>query len=334
MSGSERAFISAVAALAAGQAPGLIKGIGDDCAVLAKDGDQVLLVTTDTLVAGVHFDLRWHPLHLLGRKAAAVNLSDIAAMGGVPRYALLSAALSAEMSEEGLQSFMAGFVEMLREHAVVLVGGDTVAAPCPTFSITVLGEMAGAEVCYRSAAREGDEVWVSGLLGEAAAGLALCRQPAAVPDRLAGLVQAHLNPQPRLALGRLLAASGQVHAMMDLSDGLATDLAHIGAASGLAALVVGRQLPLSAALRQAAVVLDHDPHHWALCGGEDYELLFTVAAGTGADLARRVWTELGLKLSCVGRMISGAGVMLEEDGLQRPISYQGYEHRLSFPAEG
>jgi thiamine-monophosphate kinase len=328
MNGSERAFIRGVTALAAGQAPGLVKGIGDDCAVLVKEGDQVLLVTTDTLVAGVHFDLRWHPLHLLGRKAAAVNLSDIAAMGGVPRYALLSAALSPELAEEGLQCFMEGFVEMLREHDVLLVGGDTVAASCPTFSITLLGEMAGAEVCYRSAAREGDEVWVSGVLGEAAAGLALCRQQAAVPPHLAALVQAHLNPQPRLALGRWLAASGEVHAMMDISDGLATDLAHICTASGLAALVAGRQLPLSTALREAAALLGHDPRQWALCGGEDYELLFTVAAGAGAALARRVRADLGLEMRCVGRMILGDGVFLEEEGRRRPISYQGYEHRL------
>ncbi len=328
MSSSELAFIKGVASLAAAPVPGLVMGIGDDCAVLRKNEEQVLLVTTDTLVSGVHFDLKWHPLHLLGRKAAAVNLSDIAAMGGRPTFALLSAALSSDLSEQGLQEFMNGFVEMLQEHGVALIGGDTVTAPCPTFTITLLGEMAGAEVCYRAAARQGDEVWVSGFLGEAAAGLALCQKGAAVPAEFAGLLQAHLNPQPRLALGRFLAASGHVHAMMDLSDGLATDLAHICTASGLAAEVDGRNLPLSAATQRAGESLSHDARQWALSGGEDYELLYTVAPGRGEALARQVREELHLQLSCLGRMTGGQGLFLREDGKKRLISYQGYEHHL------
>ncbi len=328
MSSSELAFIKAVTSLAAGHSPGLIKGIGDDCAVLAKNDSEVLLFTTDTLVADVHFNLKWHPLHLLGRKAAAVNLSDIAAMGGVPRYALLSAALSAELSEQGLQEFMAGFVEMLSEHNVLLIGGDTVAAPCPTFSITAMGEMASAEICYRSAAQEGDEVWASGFLGEAAAGLALCQKGEGESSEFASLAQAHLNPQPRIALGRLLAGSGQVHAMMDISDGLATDLAHICTASKLGAEVDAHTLPLSATIKKAGEFLNHDPQQWALSGGEDYELLYTVAPGRGEDLARRIREELGLEVNRLGRMTSGEGVFLLEDGQVRQISYQGYEHRL------
>ncbi|MEN8258691.1 MAG: thiamine-phosphate kinase [Thermodesulfobacteriota bacterium] len=328
MTNSELAFIKGVASLAAGQAPGLVKGIGDDCAVLVKNAGEVLLVTTDTLVADIHFNLKWHPLHLLGRKAAAVNLSDIAAMGGVPRYALLSAALSSGLSEEGLQEFMAGFVEMLSHYNVVLVGGDTVAAPCPTFSITLLGEMAGSQTCYRAAAQEGDEVWASGFLGEAAAGLALCKQGDDVPQQFASLVQAHLDPQPRIALGRLLAASGDVHAMMDLSDGLATDLAHICSASSLAAQVDAHLLPLSVTIKKAGEFLGYDAQQWALSGGEDYELLYTVSPGAGEALARQVKKELDLQVRRLGRMTRGEGVFLLEDGQSRQISYQGYEHHL------
>ncbi len=328
MNNSELAFIKGVASLAAGQAPGLVKGIGDDCAVLQRHDDEVLLITTDTLVSGVHFNLKWHPPHLLGRKAAAVNISDIAAMGGVPRYALLSAALSPELSDGDLQEFMNGFVEILKEYDVVLVGGDTVAAPCPTFNITLLGEMSGAEVCYRAAAQDGDEIWGSGFLGEAAAGLALCEQMENVPEQFAPLVQAHLNPQPRIALGRVLAASGHVHAMLDLSDGLATDLAHICTASGLAAQVDANKLPLSATIEKAAAFLGCDARQWALSGGEDYELLYTVAPGTGEALARQVEEELGLQVSRLGQMNSGQGVFLMEDGHKRQISYQGYEHHL------
>ncbi len=328
MINSELAFIRGVASLAAGQTSGLIKGIGDDCAVLEKTDDEVLLVTTDTLVSGVHFNLQWHPPHLLGRKAAAVNLSDIAAMGGVPRYALLSAALSTELAEDGLQHFMNGFIEILKEHKVALIGGDTVTAPCPTFSITLMGEMAKDEVCYRAAAQEGDEVWVSGFLGEAAAGLALCETRGDGAEQFASLVQAHLNPQPRIALGRFLAASGHVHAMMDLSDGLATDLAHICTASALAAQVDGQQLPLSATLKKAADFLGVDARHWAVSGGEDYELLYTVSPGDGEALARQVKAKLGVQVSRVGQMVLGEGVFLVEEGDKRQIAYQGYEHRL------
>lgn len=328
MSSSELAFIKGVASLTAVQAPGLVKGIGDDCAVLEKNGEEVLLITTDTLVSDVHFNLKWHPPHLLGRKAAAVNISDIAAMGGVPRYALLSAALSPALSDEALQGFMNGFVEILKEHNVVLVGGDTVAAPCPTFNITLLGEMVRSEVCYRAAAQDGDEIWCSGFLGEAAAGLALCTLGGVVADQFAPLVQAHLNPQPRVALGRLLATSGHAHAMMDISDGLATDLAHISTASGLAAQVDGHRLPLSATLQKAAEFLGADARKWALNGGEDYELLYTVASGAGEALARQIKEELGLQVSHLGQMTSGGGVTLMEDGQKRQIAYQGYEHHL------
>lgn len=328
MSSSELAFIKGVAALAARQAPDLIKGIGDDCAVLAKNDEDVLLITTDTLVGDIHFNLKWHSPFLLGRKAAAVNISDIAAMGGVPRYALLSVALSPDLSAAGLEEFMAGFVEMLAEHKVVLIGGDTVAAPCPTFSITLLGEMANNEVCYRAGAQEGDEVWVSGFLGEAAAGLALCEKGGDVPEHFNALVQAHLNPQPRVALGRILAASAQVHAMLDLSDGLATDLAHICTASGLGAQVDGKLLPLSATLKKAGEFLEHDAQQWAVSGGEDYELLFTVAPGAGEALARQIKDELGLTISRLGKMTEGEGVHLLADGTSRLISYQGYEHHL------
>ena len=328
MSHSELAFIKAIASQATGHAAGLVKGIGDDCAVFDKDKENVQLITTDTLVADIHFNLQWHPPHLLGRKAAAVNISDIAAMGGVPRYALLSAALSSELSQAAMQEFMNGFLEMLAEHDVALIGGDTVAAPIPTFSITLLGEMAESEVCYRSAAQDGDEVWASGFLGEAAAGLALCQKGHDKSSEFASLIQAHLDPQPRIALGRLLAASGQVHAMMDLSDGLATDLAHICTASKLAAEVDAQTLPLSATIKKAGEFLDHDPRQWALSGGEDYELLYTVAQGGGEDLALKVKEELGLTVNRLGRMTSGEGVLLLEDGKSRQISYQGYEHRL------
>ena len=199
-----------------------------------------MLLTTDTLVEGVHFDLAWHPPLLLGRKAGAVNLSDVAAMGGEPRFALLNVAFPGSASA-WLDDFLAGFHGILQEHDTHLVGGDTVKSSSDiSITVTIIGEAAEDSICYRSGAVPGDLVFVSGSLGDAAAGLALCRAGISSDDsgQWQQLLSAHLDPQPQVQLGRILAESGQIHAMMDISDGLATDLAHICAASG-----VGAEMP-------------------------------------------------------------------------------------------
>ncbi|MBU4118883.1 MAG: thiamine-phosphate kinase, partial [Proteobacteria bacterium] len=234
---------------AAGNSDDLVVGIGDDCAVYRTASDRVSLVTTDTMVEGVHFDLAWHPPAELGRKAAAVNISDIAAMGGLPRFALLSLAVNPATGSQWLDAFMAGFQAVLAEHDVVLIGGDTVQSGHESvFSITMIDEMVEGELVTRKGARVGDVVLVSGFLGEAAAGLALCRLALGQDIAWQSLVGAHLDPVPQVALGRVLAASGWVHAMQDLSDGLATDLAHICAESGVGAVVAAEKIPLSPAL--------------------------------------------------------------------------------------
>lgn len=306
----------------------LVKGIGDDCAVLRQSGGRLQVLTTDTLVEGVHFDRSWHPPELLGRKAAAVNLSDIAAMGAAPRFALLSLGVPAACDPGWLDDFMTGFLDTLGRHDAMLIGGDTVQSGHQVVvSVTVGGEVAEDRVLYRSGARADDLVWVSGPLGEAAAGLEICRQGLAqVEPSWRQLVRAHLDPEPEVALGLQLAASGLVHAMMDLSDGLATDLAHLCAASGVAAELVAEQLPLSQALRAAAVRLGASALDWALKGGEDYRLLFTAPAGASLALERLVAGQCGRTLYCVGRIVAGAGVTLCDGAERRDITYQGYDH--------
>jgi len=312
---------------AAGTSGDLVVGIGDDCAVYRTASERVSLVTTDTMVEGVHFDLAWHPPTALGRKAAAVNISDIAAMGGLPRFALLSLAMSPATGSQWLDAFMAGFLAVLAEHDVVLIGGDTVQSGHESvFSITVIGEMAESELITRKGARVGDVVLVSGFLGEAAAGLALCRSGLGQDIAWQSLIGAHLDPVPQVALGRVLSASGMVHAMQDLSDGLATDLAHICAESGVGAAVTAEKVPLSPALRRAAETCEHPALDWALSGGEDYQLLFTVAEQQVAPLCNLVREKTGRELVAVGRIVAGAGVFLEEAGRRREISYRGYEH--------
>ncbi|MHB8988420.1 MAG: thiamine-phosphate kinase [Desulfobulbia bacterium] len=325
-SGGERGIIARIRQ-AAGSSDDLVIGIGDDCAVYRTTQGRVSLVTTDTMVAGVHFDSAWHPPRELGRKAASVNISDIAAMGGLPRFALLSLALIPAFASQWLDAFMSGFLAVLAEHGVVLIGGDTVRSEQESvLSVTVLGEMAEAELLARKGARPGDVVLVSGFLGEAAAGLALCRMGLAHDPGWQPLVGAHLDPVPQVTVGRVLAASGLVHAMQDLSDGLATDLAHICAESGVGAVVAADKIPLSPLLCKAAATCGQSPLDWALAGGEDYQLLFTAGEQQEASLRALVREKTGKELFVVGRIVEGQGVFLEEAGQCREISYRGYEH--------
>ena len=306
----------------------VIKGIGDDCAVLRKDDRNCFLVTTDTLVAGVHFDLAWHPPFLLGRKTAAVNLSDIAAMGGEPRFALLNLAFPGS-APAWLGEFLAGFHEMLQEHDTILVGGDTVKSPNDlSMTVTIIGEAAKDIICYRSGAIKGDLVFVSGTLGDAAGGLSLCRS--GLYNDGAGkwqeLVKAHLDPQPQVRLGRILAESGLVHAMMDISDGLATDLAHICTESRAGAEIFQEDIPVSKDLHAAAGKLSMPVGDWILKGGEDYQLLFTVAPRHEQRLRQLVDRQTGRDVYAIGRIIAGQGVYLCSAGNRREIGYQGYDH--------
>ncbi len=322
-------YITAQAGPADGQ---LLKGIGDDCAVIRKDDQRVWLLTMDTLVESVHFNRAFHPPELLGRKAVSVNVSDIGAMGGKPVFVLLSAGMPHGFDETWFLAFVRGLTEACREYGCFIIGGDTVASPGGlTFTLTVIGEARADQVLYRSGARPGDSVWVSGPLGLAAAGLELLSRNIEPENRAFDpLREKHLNPPARVALGQELAASGRVHAMMDLSDGLATDLAHLCKQSGTGARLFAPDLPGLGMLAAAARRTGCDPLHWALSGGEDFELLFTASPEERSTLVEVAET-CGLKIVPVGVIVAGAGVTLiqpEADGTQREIaiSYQGFDH--------
>ncbi len=326
---SELDLIRRIKARAGVDDDGLLQGIGDDCAVIAGGSpERVTLITTDTLVQGVHFDLSWHPPALLGQKAVAVNVSDIAAMGGSPRFALLSLAAPASLEVHVLDLFMQGFMSALAGYRVALIGGDTVKSDQGlVLSVTVLGEAQRRQVLYRSGARPGDRIWVSGFLGQAAAGLEICRQGGdglarAYPE----LVAAHLAPVPELALGRALAASGLVSAMIDMSDGLASDLAHIGEESGVGAVVAAEALPISEPCRRLAASLGFDPLRLAIAGGEDYRLLFTAPAAASGEILKLAPQAVGGQLFMVGEVVAGQGVVLTAAGQQTGIAFQGYDH--------
>ncbi len=313
---------------------GTIMALGDDCAVIRKCGSIVTLLSMDTLVESVHFDRAFHPPELLGRKVVSVNVSDIAAMGGSPTQVLLSAGLPPNFDERWVQTFNQGLLDGCASYNCSLIGGDTVASPGGySFTITILGEMEEEEVLYRSGAQAGDTVYMSGQPGLAAGGLALLSAGLAGGSTFfSELFTRHLNPEARLHLGRRLAASGLVHAMMDSSDGLATDLAHICSASELGAQIFSRTLPVSDALRQAARLCGADPLDWILRGGEDFELIFTAPSQADASL-RRLAQDCIIPIHAIGRIDRGEGLRLvqeeteEADGSREtPLSYQGYDH--------
>jgi len=318
-------------------------GIGDDCAVL-RAGSRRLLVTTDLMVESVHFDLAWMPPYLLGRKALAAGLSDIAAMGGTPRGAFVSIALPRRAPASLAREIAAGFHDGLRDAKLPLLGGDTSASPGPLFiDVTSVGEASRNGPVLRSGARPGDGVWVSGALGASALGLELLKRglrpwswrlwsdesgttgKKEVHRRacfLASMV--HLVPHPRLALGRLLASRGLASAMIDLSDGLSTDLHNLCEASRVGARLEEGRIPVHAAVR---VLAPRRGVELALSGGEDYELLFTVPRRRERSIEALVQARrLGARR--IGRIRRGAGrvVLTAADGRERRLPRAGYEH--------
>ncbi len=226
--------------------PGVILGIGDDAAVTAMTRGMLLLTTTDMLAQGVHFDLAWHDPVSLGRKSLAVNLSDIAAMGGIPRYALLSLAIPAELDLEFIESFMSGFLEQADRFGVTLIGGDTSSSKSGfVISVTLLGEQYPDKIAKRSGACHGDLICVSGTLGDSALGLDLLKAGGCSGNA----VKRHLDPVPRVELGSILAEKRVPSAMIDISDGLYADLGHILEASSAGAKICIDAIPLSADFR-------------------------------------------------------------------------------------
>lgn len=330
---NERQLIDYIVGLAGSTSNAdLLLGIGDDCAVVARDDHRSWLVTMDTLIESIHFDSSFHPPEKLGRKAVAVNVSDIAAMGGAPLFVLLSAAMPRGFDQDWFKAFGKGLTAACREYGCLIIGGDTVRNPhgC-AFTLTIIGQAETKNVVYRRGARPGDTIWVSGELGLAAAGLHMLSTGIGVNEqRFAAIREKHLNPTARVGLGQALAAAGVAHAMMDLSDGLATDLAHICTQSRVAGRIIGHDLPGLATLAAPAGFFDADPLDWAISGGEDYELLFT-ADPTDSGAIQRIAQQCELLVSPVGDIVEGAGVTLFRqlaDGgcREEAVTYRGYDH--------
>jgi thiamine-monophosphate kinase len=301
---------------------GVALGIGDDAAVLRMAPGYELAITTDTLVQGVHY-LRSTPAADLGWKALAVNLSDLAAMGAEPQWALVALTMPA-IDPARVRDFLSGFFRLARRHQVALVGGDTTRGP-PAVTITALGRVPAGSALRRDGARIGDAIYVSGTPGDAAAGLAISqRRLRGVRADAASALRARLDrPTPRVALG--LALRGVATAAIDVSDGLAQDLGHVLRASGLGATLDAGALPTSRALR-VAVGDDRRRHGLQLGGGDDYELLFTVPPRREEKL-RAIAARLRVPMTPIGRIVAGRGLAIRDsEGKLVRLKRGGYDH--------
>ncbi len=264
-----------------GPMPDGVLGIGDDCAVLPQADGMETLVSTDMLLEGTHFLRGDIPARLLGWKSAAVNFSDIAAMGGRPVGSFLSLGLPAGLDSDWMDAFLAGYKECSQYCGAPLLGGDTTTSQDGiAINVTVIGQCQRGRSRKRSSAVPGDLICVTGPLGDSAAGLQAILQGVRGSEDAKALVERHYRPVPRVSEGQALAATPGVHAMMDISDGVASDLRHILKASGVGAAVRTQDVPLSAELRRVCAQQGWDATSLALTGGEDYELLFTMAPGT------------------------------------------------------
>ena len=304
---TEFGFIDSIRRLFAELPDNGFEGIGDDCAVLPLGDGTSLLFTADLLTEGVHFLRAATSARELGRKSLAVNLSDIAAMGARPVATLLSLALPADAEDAWTAEFTEGYRELSARYGAALVGGDrTRSAGGITINVTAIGRAPDAHVKRRDAAREGDIVFVAG---------------AGLRDILAGrydtpLAAVHRNPEPQVGEGAWLGARSEVHAMMDLSDGLASDLGHILDRSSAGAEVELSLIPVAPGsdLRTAA------------CGGEDYKLLLTADPSAADRLAADYLARFGSPLYPLGRITARPGLVWLRDGRPEPLDWHGFEH--------
>ena len=303
----------------------LIQGIGDDVAVI-EIGGKALLVTTDILIEDIHFERSWMDPYRLGKKALTVNLSDIAAMGGTPKYFLISMGLPKNLPLSFISSLYRGLKEGARRFRVNLIGGDTSLSQKIVINICLLGEGKKQDLVFRKGAKAGNDLFVSGTLGDAALGLKILQEEGGMQGPR-GLIEKHLSPCPRIQLGQTIAQRHWATAMIDVSDGLLIDTSHLIEESGVGVRIWEDRIPLSRLYRKWIHSYSKDPYQIALCGGEDYELLFTAPP----EMRRKILSiSLPLKtpITHIGKILpKKAGVhIVRHHGKEYSPSRLGFEH--------
>jgi thiamine-monophosphate kinase len=336
----ERDLIAAIRARVPPAPAWLTVGIGDDAAVVTPERGALEILTTDALVEGVHFDRRVSTPRDIGWKALAVNLSDIAAMGGTPRLALLSLGIPADTSAAALHELLDGFLALAADARVTLAGGNITRSPGPLFvDVTVAGFARRRQLLTRGGAVAGDDLYVTGEIGAAAAGLGWSRWSKELTDRegskvreaakeleeiegIAGIdacVRRHCAPVPRVRFGALLGRNRAASACMDLSDGLADGVRQIAEASGLGATVDAAAVPVPAAAVEWFQRAGADPLMAAIAGGDDYELLFAVPRRRRGRLATVVRQARGLAVTRIGRLTGAPELAVVRNGAAEPM---------------
>lgn len=331
----EFAFIRTLERRFARRIPGLVHGIGDDAAVIAASSPMWWHLTTDLLAEGIHFDMQSATPESVGYRAAMANLSDIAAMGAVPRYLLISLAIPRTWPQSHIHKLYTGLMNACRLYNVTLVGGDTSASKAGLFlSITLVGTTRRHQALFRHGAKAGDHIYVSGTLGDSLAGLQLLMN-GTTPQRWASklsrshrqfLLRRHFHPTARVFEGQWLNEKCLASAAIDLSDGLSGDLRHLCEASRVGAEVEPEKIPLSPACRAYAQAIGVSPIELALTGGEDYELLFTVSPRNCEKVTRHAQAR-GYRMTPIGRIRPQRfGIQMKADGKTQPMPLTSYEH--------
>lgn len=309
--------------------------LGDDCAMLDFGHDHLLLATCDSQVEGIHFTFHTSTPEQIGHKSLAVNLSDIAAMGGLPRYALISLILPSQLPIATLDRIYGGLRQEAEKSAVALAGGNIASAGKSqqlVIDITVLGTVERGQAIQRNGASVGDLLCVTGSLGNAAAGLYsfLHPDPGYPPQAQEFLRAMHCTPQPRIQEGRVLSQQGPhiVTAMLDISDGLSGDLGHLCTRSQVGARLDLASLPLLPEIQIFAACASYDPMQWALHGGEDYELLFTVTPGNEQRVIEAVQSVTGTQVTVIGSILPvDEGMQLHyPDGREVQLTRESWDH--------
>lgn len=325
----EFGLIDRIAKMLPGYPPDVVVGIGDDVAVLKTSGDDYLLATCDMQMEGVHFTRGSISAFQLGSRAVAINVSDIAAMGGKPSWLLVSLAIPETTEVSFIDDLYRGFREQAAKAGAAIVGGNLSRSDSGiVIDITLLGQIAPELLLLRSGARPGDSILVTGNPGESRAGLELVRRPALeIGDTMRkSALERHLTPQPRLREGQVLALSGMVHAMADVSDGLLADLGHICDASRTGAVIEADKLPVSELVAHISSASDSIALDWVLAGGEDYELLFTADKKSVPDIRQLLREQTGTICHEIGTITAETGKVRLSSADGRVSVKTGWDH--------
>jgi thiamine-monophosphate kinase len=321
----ERDLIADIRARVGPSPPWLLIGIGDDAAVVKPERGALEILTTDALVEGIHFDRRFSAPRDIGWKALAVNLSDVAAMGGTPRLALLSLGLPADVPPGDIHALVDGFLALAADARVTLGGGNVTRSPGPLMvDVTVAGFARARHVLTRGGGRAGDDLYVTGSVGAAAAGLGWLRESNGI-EGMDFCVRRHCAPEPRVRIGALLGRNRAASACMDTSDGLADAVRQIADASGVGATIDAALLPIPAAAREWFQRAGLDPAASAAAGGDDYELLFSVPRRSRGRLATVIRQSQGVPITRVGQLTRERHLVIIRNAVPEPLP-SGFVH--------